>query len=350
MKNGIFTKSYIQGIAATLPKNFLSVKDMSFVSGTVENIEKISEIHEIRVAGHDKTAVDYCADAAETLLEELKVNSDEVDGLVFVTSHPDYKMPGSGYVVHERLGLSRKCIVMDLQQACSGYVNGLFQASLLVESGYCKKVLLCVGDTPTKSIHEQDKSLRTIMGDAGTATLVSLSDAPVSSAFAFINQGAGLKSLYIPAGGSRMPSEKGVTDVEKTDDQGNTRTLENMYMNGLDVMCFAMEAGPKTINEVLRVIGWHKDEVELFAFHQANKFIVESLGKRLRVPRDKIIIQMENCGNTGCASIPLALCQENSQRVISASRMLLCGFGSGLSCAAVALSMEKTVICKMRLI
>lgn len=338
----VFTHPHIKGISATLPKNRLHLKELHFDGKAANDIIAMTGIEEIRTADSDRTASDYCIDAARYLLHETGVSAETIDGIVFVSVHSDYRMPGSGYIVQERLGIPKTAIIMDLHQACSGYVGGLFQAFLLVQSSYCKNVLLCVGDTPTKSIHPKDKSLRMVMGDAGTATLVT-KESYRESAFSFFNDGTGVQSLYIPAGGSRLPHQAGCTDIEEQDGDGNIRTKENMYMDGLSVMLFLLNSAPDIIMDALSIVNWHKEQIDIFAFHQANALILKTLSKRMHIPPDKVVNFLQFCGNTGSASIPLALCGARSATISAIwDKTVLCGFGSGLSCVAAVLSLKDT--------
>ncbi len=338
----IFTSPHIKGISATLPQDRLRLRELRFEGKVVEDVIAMTGIEEIRVADSNRTASDYCIDAARCLMHETDTSAETIDGIVFVSVHTDYRMPGSGYIVQEQLNIPHMAVIIDLNQACSGYVGGLFQAFLLVQSGYCRNVLLCVGDTPTKSIHPKDKSLKMVMGDAGTATLVT-KGAHLESAFSFFNDGAGMRSLYIPAGGSRIPHQTGRTDREERDDQGNVRTKENMYMDGLAVMLFLLNAAPDIITDAMQLLDWKKEQVDVFAFHQANALILKTLGKRMHLQPDKVVNFLRFCGNTGSASIPLALCGTNSANMSPIwDKAVLCGFGSGLSCVAAALSLKDT--------
>ena len=287
MNNKIFTIPVIRGISAVIPKERIALVDLAanfnMNEVSLKNIINLSGIREIRQTAPDETISDLCVCAAKHLLDELNFDKSQIDAVVFVTPCPDYIQPGPAYLVHNQLNLSPNCLVFDFNHACVGYVNAMFQAFLMIQSGYCKNVLLCSGDTPTKSIHPKDKSLRMVQGDAGSATLISTGENS-QSAFDFYVDSTNYKALYIPAGGSRMPHKVGVTDVEIEDEQGNIRTLENAYMNGLDVMAFAVGAVPKSVKKVLSLIDWNKDDVGIFAFHQANKFMVDFIGKKLRVP------------------------------------------------------------------
>ena len=249
MDDKIFTKPVIHGISITVPKERVILKDEPFEH--TEEIIKTTGIHEVRRAPKDKTVVDYSLNAAENLFKALDFEKAQIDGIVFSTPISDYLTPGNGYVVQKILNLSKRCVIVDINQACAGWVNGLFQAFMLVQSGYCKNVLLCAGDTASL-IHPKDKSMRMLLGDAGTATIVSAGES--KSAFSFYNDGGVFEALYIPAGGKRMPHKAGVTDIESVDENGNVRTLENSHMDGLEVFAFTMAAVPKVVKNLFSII------------------------------------------------------------------------------------------------
>lgn len=346
MKDKIFTVPFIRGISVSVPKERVDLAELDFDSAAMEKTINTTGVRKIRQSPKDKTISDYCIDAAENLFAEINFDKSEIDGIVFVTYTDDYISPGSGYIVQDRLNFSDTCIVVDVKQACAGFVHGLFQAFLLVESGYCKNVLVCVGDTLTKIISPKSKSERMIFGDAGSVALVSGDEDSGTSAFSFFNSGKNFNALYVPAGGFRMPSQAGVTDKESVDENGNIRTLENLYMNGLEVMTFVVYAAPRAVKNVLAMTNHAKENVDAFVFHQANKTIVKSLGRILKLPPEKVPIHLEEYGNTAASSIPLTLCLEKISGK-NFGNVVLCGYGNGLTCGAVSLSLKRTHVCKL---
>lgn len=341
MENKIFDIPFVRGVATVLPKNRMSVRDLKFDNSNVEEIIKVTGIDTVYQSSEGETLTDYCISAAEHLIAELNFDKSQIDGVVFSTLLGDYISPGSGYVVHGKLDLSERCLVVDINQACAGFVYGLFQAYMMIECGYCKNVLVCAGDAPSQTMHPKDKSLRTIMSDAGAAAIVSISKEKSPSAFSFFNEGQSLKALYIPAGGKRMPRKAGVTDVETTDKEGNVRTLEHPHMDGLEVTSFAIRAVPKTLNETLGVLNLTKDDIDVFALHQANELMLNALGKRLKVPAEKVPLSLKEYGNTACASVPITLCSESAKGK-KFDKVFMCGFGNGLACAAATMSLKDT--------
>ena len=186
MKNKIFTSPVIRGVSVTVPKERLSIKNLNFDGVNLDEVTKITGVEEVRRAPKNMTVTDYAINAAENLFSTLNFDKNEIDGIIFETPISDYLTPGNGYVIQERLNLKKNCVIVDINQACAGFVNGLFQASLLIQSGYCKNILLCAGDTAA-TVHPKDKSMQTLMGDAAAVAIISAGES--ESAFSFYNDG-----------------------------------------------------------------------------------------------------------------------------------------------------------------
>ncbi|MDM8517560.1 3-oxoacyl-[acyl-carrier-protein] synthase III C-terminal domain-containing protein, partial [Desulfobacterales bacterium HSG16] len=247
--------------------------------------------------------------------------------------------------LQHRLGLSKNIVSFDLGIGCPGYIYGLYQAALLVSSGSCDAVLVCAGDVITRYVNPLDKSNRTVLGDAGSATIVEKGKG--NMAFSFTTDGAGSQHLIIPSGGARYPVDENSEMVSAKED-GNMRSDEDIFMHGMEIMNFSIREVPRAIDTVLAEKGWKKSDVTLFGFHQANKFMLDYLRKIIKVPAESVPVAMGETGNTGPASIPLmlALEHEHLSEENRLNKAVLCGFGVGLSCAAVALDLSETKIKK----
>lgn len=344
MENKIFTVPFIRGISVVVPTKHVAIKDLPFPDVNLDDVIKLTGIHEIRESFGIESQTDYCVNAAEKLFAELNFDKSQIDGVIFATPCGDYISPGAAYIMQSRLKLSKRCIVLDDNQACAGFVHATYMASLFIQSGYCKNVLICAGETTSKGCNPLDKSMRVLMGDAGAVAIVSASDKDIESSFGFYNDGGIFKSLYTPAGGKKIPWKHGITDVEEKDEHGNIRTLRDAHMDGLEVMAFAISAVPNAVKDALKAINWKKEEVNLFALHQANQTLLNALTKRLRIPAEKVPIKLKNYGNTAGASIPLLLnlLAENHKASGDWSKVVMCGFGNGMSCAAAALNLNDT--------
>ncbi|MGN0860386.1 MAG: 3-oxoacyl-ACP synthase III family protein [Candidatus Spyradosoma sp.] len=339
MAQAILNDLSIEGISAYLPETRFELRNLAGIYGRdeTEKIIRATEIERVRVAAPGETAADMCFAAASFLLERTGTSAENVDGIIFVSQTPDVLMPETSYFLQSKLGLGRTTLCRDIRLGCSGYVHGLFQAGLWVSCGACRRVLLLAGDTSTRIVNPRDRALRMIFGDAGTATLVTSGTGKI--AFDFGSDGYEAKQLFVPAGGFRQPvSEK--TKILETDEDGNARTQEDLFMNGMEVFRFALTRVPASIRTALELAGWKKDDVSVFAFHQGNGFVTKTLRKVLRLRDELAPSCVRETGNTGPASVPLLLSglfgSENGLPSPKLVHALLCGFGAGLSWASAA--------------
>lgn len=331
----------IRAVAAWLPKNILEMKSLISKYGdtSVNNIVQTTGITEVRIADKTMTSADMCQEAAETMIEAEGVDKNDIDGLVFVSQTPDFILPSTSTCLQYRIGLSKETVCQDIRYGCSGYIYGLFQAALWISSGACQNVLVLSGDTNSRIVNENDRSLRMVMGDAGTATLLSKGNGKMG--YHIQSDGSGAEKLIIPAGGFRTPCSD-QTKVLQWDEDKNGRTLEDMYMDGMAIFGFAINQVPRNVRTLLEFVGWDKDEVGLYALHQANKFMVNFIGKKLKVPAEKVPVNADKYGNTGPATIPLLLSDICNERNFDLSKVVLSGFGVGLSWGSITCDLSNT--------
>lgn len=288
------------------------------------------------VSARDECASDLAVAAANKLFESGVCASEEIDFLVLVTQMPDYFMPTSACLVQNRLGLRTTCGAIDINLGCSGFIYGLAVAKSLVEAAVASTVLLITSDTYTKWINPKDRSTRTLFGDGAAATLVSgvESESDLIGPFVLGSDGRGVKDIVVPAGGFRRPVTP-ETSIPREDETGSWRSEENLFMNGGEVLAFTIRTVPPVIDELLRKSGLTLDDVELVIPHQANKFMLERLRAKLKVPSEKYWIDMKESGNTVSATIPIAIeSARNQGRLKSGHRVLVAGFGVGYSWGA----------------
>ena len=342
-----FNNIEIRAIYSTVPQKKLVFKELDNLFGQheIEKVTKVTGIRSVRIANSKTTASDLCAFSATKLLKELNICSSQIDGLIFVSQTRDYQLPQTSNVLQHRLDLPKSTVCFDLPLGCSGYVNGLLQASLLIKAG-CENVLVLAGDTTSKLINDKDRANRLVFGDAGSATLVSKGKSEIG--FAIYNDGSGYNDLIIPAGGYRLPISD-ETKINHKDQDGNFRSEENLYMNGMNVFNFAISKVPKLIKEIVQQSPYENlDKVDGFYLHQANKFMVDYLRKKLKLSQEKVPIEVDGYGNTGPSSIPLllTLLNEREYNLANKKKSVLSGFGVGLSWAACYVNLENTKIIK----
>lgn len=336
MKTNFFDIA-INGIATALPKNKLELASLGklFGDNEVKRIMASTGIQSVRVA-EDVNTSDLCEAAARNLFAQCNVAVDSIDAIVFVSQTPDAIMPATSAMLQHRLGISINAMAFDISYGCSGYIYGLYQAALLILAGGCQRVLLCAGDVITPLLHPNDRQVRMVFGDAGSATLIEKG----SDHFSFVlkTDGSGAKHLTT----AKLKSHKHVVNAGINNDMH----AGYLYMNGAEIMEFALREVPPCINELLDMKGWQVNEVGAFVLHQANQFMLNYLRKKMQLDKQAVPIAVENTGNTGPASIPLALSltKDRLKEEGRLNKVVMCGFGVGLSWGATGVDLSNTKI------
>lgn len=305
----------------------------------IERIRKALGLDERRVAPAGVTALDLCETAARAALTGRDIR--EVDAVVFVTQSPDHSQPCNAAILHGRLGLAKTAGAFDVNLGCSGYVYGLQLAWSLFQGSDVRSVLLCAGDTLSRVVNPRDRATAPLFGDAGTATLLARDDSAAPAHFDLNTDGSGWNRLCVPAGGSRTPASP-ETKVETADADGNFRCAENLVMDGSEVFNFTLREVPPLVSGIRARAGWEVADTDALVLHQANRFIVNHLARVTGFPVAKV--PSEVCGkfgNQSCASIPFTLCHALGARLTARDaaplKLILCGFGVGLSWGAAAI-------------
>lgn len=333
----------IVGVTTHLPSRVLTNDELGalYPTWSAEKILEKTGISERRIAADDETALDLGCAAAEKLLAQGIIARDDVDFLLFCTQAPDYFLPTSACIMQDRLGLPKSIGALDFNLGCSGYVYGLAVANGLIASGVCRNVLLVTADTYSKVIHPLDKSVRTLFGDGAAATLVSRVDEGPGCVgpFVFGTDGAGADRLIVKAGGFRLrPSAE--TGREIADSTGNVRSDDHLFMDGGAVLTFTLREVPRVYRETLALAGCTIDDLDGVVLHQANKFMLDALQKKIGVPDEKFPRAVRTIGNTVSSTIPFVLAGlTDGAQLKRGSRLMLIGFGVGLSWAATIIEL-----------
>ena len=331
----------IRAIEYHLPDRVLRNEDLAseFGDWTASKIGDKIGIDSRHIAADGECSSDLAFAAASKLFATGTWKPADVDYLLLCTQSPDYLLPTTACLLQERLGLSTEVGALDFNLGCSGYVYGLGLAHGLIATHQASNVLLITAETYSKFINPKDRSVRTLFGDAASATVIS--SAPNSAAgigpMVFGTDGSGAANLIVPAGGMRNPRslESGLA-LEA--EHGNFRSLENLYMNGPEIFAFSLRVVPEVIERLLTKAGTTLDAVDYFVFHQANEFMLQHLRRKLGIASDKFCIAVRDCGNTVSSTIPIALRQAcDSGRLRSGMQVMLVGFGVGYSWGAALL-------------
>ena len=301
----------------------------------LERTAKTIGLRERRVAIAGITALDLCADATMRLLSEMGLDATSIDAVIFVTQTPDHSQPNNASLLHGRLGLSKSAPAYDLSMGCSGWVTGLHQAALLCAHGGAARVLLCAGDTLSRLTNPGDRSTDPLFGDAGSATIVEKTGHSTPLHFVLGADGAGAEAIRVQQGGARQPAG---ALTERTDAEGNRTHDANLVMNGADVFSFTLREVPGAIQSVMRHAGYVPATTDALVLHQANRFILSTLAKKVGIAEAKTpMAAFEKYGNQSSASIPCALIDGLADRLEAGPLKIAgCGFGVGLSWGAFA--------------
>lgn len=325
--------SIIKHIEYYLPENIVSNIDLAneFRRWEPEKIEKKIGIKERHVVKKNETASDLGFQAAEKVL--AKYDRNKIDTLIFCTQSPDYFLPATACVLQEKLKLSTNIGAFDFNQGCSGFIYGLAMAKSFICSKISKSILLITAETYTKHINEKDLANRTIFGDGAAAIIIEENDSESIFEFILGTDGRGYNNLIVCNGGFRASYVE--SPEIHTNQAGDIFTDNNLFMNGPEIFNFTIDAVPVAVNNCLLKNNMSIDEVDYFIFHQANKFMIEYLRKKISIPETKFYSNMLYTGNTVSSTIPIALKDSLEMNFIKkGNKVLLCGFGVGYSWGA----------------
>lgn len=290
-------------------------------------IEEKTGIQSRYIAAPNETAADLAVCACEKLFGEHGVDRESIDFVLLCTQTPDYPLPTTACLLQTRLGLKSNCGAIDFNLGCSGFVYGLALAEGLVQTGAAKRILLVTAETYSKYIDDQDRSLRTIFGDAAAATLITASERRSLEAFQFGTDGSGADTLLVSDGGARV-SEDAIKPRHRK------RWKSRLYMDGPSLMSFTVVAVPKLIEEILELAKLSIADIDLFLLHQATHKMLAQMQARLAVGNDRLPIRLASCGNTVSSTLPILISQLRADGRIRAGKPnLLVGFGVGWSWA-----------------
>lgn len=323
--------AYIKAISYYLPEKVLTNEELvkEFPEWSVDKVAQKVGVNLRHLAAENETAGDIAEKAARKLFEEYAIDPKSIDFLMLCTQSPDYFLPSTACVLQDKLDIPTTAGAFDYNLGCSGCIYGLAMAKGLIAGGIAKNVLLLTAETYNKYIHPSDKSNRSIFGDGAAACLISTEGIAEIGEFSLGTDGSGVNDLIVKTGASRQKSETGKF-VE--DDEGHIWFDDYLYMNGGAIFNFTLDAVPAMMNVVLAKNKLEKEEISYYVFHQANKFMLNTIRKVCSLPKDKFYINLSETGNTVSSTILIGLkdCMDN-QIIKSGDRVLISGFGVGLS-------------------
>ena len=320
----------IIGVGGYVPSTAVSNEELARRVDTSHDwIVNHTGIRERRLAAPDEAPSDMGCAAARRCLSDAGVEPSAVDLIVVACATPDQSQPAVACMIQEKLGVAeRQCPAFDVNSVCAGFVFALnvAQSMMIANPGQYRHALVIGADAFSKILNWEDRRTCIFFGDGAGAVLLAQTGVDERRMhFALGSDGRGQHCIEVPAGGTRQPVDADVLD----------KRLNKFFMQGPKVWDFAIETVPRVIRGLLAEHGLSPAEVDLLILHQSNLRMIEAIMKSLEMPPDRTVTTLETYGNTAAASIPLTLQKASEQgRLRRGSRVVLCGFGGGLSWGA----------------
>ncbi len=322
----------IAGVSTCVPARAIDNldEDVRWPQDVVRKVVELCGVRRRHVVLPGQTATDLCVDAAERLLAQLQWPRESIDAVLLVTQSPDHFLPSSACVAQHRLGLSTDCAAFDIGLGCSGYPYGLYLASSMVRGGGHRRVLLLHGDTPSLFVDPADHATVLLFGDAGSATALEVDEGDRRSHFVMHTDGAGHGRLIVRGGAfrDRRPA--------------NPRHLA-LEMDGEAIFNFALKRVPELLHEALALAACRTDEIDHYVFHQSNAFAIRHVARKCGLAEDRVPISIADTANCAGVSVPVTMTRCVQVPVGRASRLMLLGYGTGLSWAAAVVTLDAKV-------
>ncbi|EAH5177822.1 beta-ketoacyl-ACP synthase III [Campylobacter lari] len=335
-----FNNANIAGISVCVPKTCIKIDDclkdvFKNDEKLLKRMKKISGLEQRFIADEKTSVVDLAYEASLNLFKMLKFDKNDLDMIIFITQTPDFFMPSCANYLHKRLNLKPNTIAFDVNQACAGYIYGLFFSFNFLENQLAKNILLICGDTLSKTINPQNPNLAPIFGDGVSATLIK--NEKNTSFFELFSDGKGYDRLIIP-NKAFAKLDKNKTNNEEIFKIDEYRNLENLYMDGAEIFNQALNLESQSVKNMLEICGKNEDEIDYFLFHQSNKFLVDSIINELNLNTQKTPnFLMSKYANLSACSIPALLCEMNKNDF----KAILSAFGAGYAYGSAYINFDK---------
>jgi len=282
----------------------------------VDRIKQKTGINNRYISGSDETVIDISIKAANKIFK--KFSKKKIDFLILVTQTSPYRIPTSACILQDKLKLKKNIIAFDMNLGCSGFLYALRMATSLIESKAVNNGLIICADTYTKYISKNNTACRPIFSDAAAAVLITKSIKNKIGPFELGTDGSGADALELPM---------------------NTNEI---VMNGAKVLTFAMDVVPNNVNMLLKKIKIDRNKIDKFIFHQASKYILDNINRRLSIKKEETFENYSKVGNTISASIPIALKDASiKKKILNNNLIIIAGYGVGLSWGSALLKWNK---------
>ena len=323
--------AFIKAINYYLPEKVVTNEELlkEFPEWSVDKVAAKVGVDSRHVAGENETAGDLAEKAARKLFEEHNIDPKSIDFLLLCTQSSDHFLPSTACILQDRLGIPTTAGAFDYNLGCSGCVYGMAVAKGLIAGGIAKNVLLLTAETYNKYLHPSDKSNRSIFGDAAAACLISTEGIAEIGEMSLGTDGSGAKHLIVETGAAR---HKAATGKQTTDDDGHIRRDDYLYMDGSAIFNFTLDAVPAMMKDILAKNEMVKENIDYYVFHQANKFMLNTIRKVCVLPKDKFYVNLNETGNTVSSTVMIGLKQcLDAGTITPGMKVMVAGFGVGLS-------------------
>ncbi len=317
--------SQIRGTGSYLPEKLLKNTDIEkMVDTTADWIFERTGIQARHIAAPHEATSDIAATAAKKALEMANMEASEIDMIIMATISPDHLMPNTACLVQEKIG-AKNCMGFDLSAACSGFVYGLSIADQFIRTGVHKNILVMGAEVLSRMINYEDRSTCILFGDGGGAAILSRADeGSESKIYSHHGHGEGKYGdlLMMPAGGSRIPINQKAIDEKR----------QFVTMKGRDIFKQAVRTMSECCAEALNFNDLPATEIDWLIPHQANLRIINAVARHFEFPKEKVVVEIEDVGNTSAGTVPIALDRAvRDGRIQRGQNVLLAAFGGGLT-------------------
>ena len=347
-----FKNKRISGIISILPKNKVyfknEIKNYNFSKNQTLKLAKIMGYSSRRIVKNKTSVSDLCIYGLKHLFKKKLLDKNSIDALILVTQTPDYFLPPTSNVISGKLNLNSDVICMDINQGCAGYEIGLIQSFLLLDQKNISKVIVLNADVLSKKVSIKDRNSRPIIGDGATITVVEKSNKKEKINAYVKMDGKKHNSLIIPAGAFKNISNIKTKKIKK-DKFGNERSAEHLLMKGDDIFNFVIDKVPQMLSDICKDLKIKKNYFDYYFLHQPNKFILERLANKIGVDVSKMPNNIvENFGNGSGITVPLNICFNLNKKAKNSSyKVILGGFGVGLTWSMISCNLNKLSFCKI---
>jgi 3-oxoacyl-[acyl-carrier-protein] synthase-3 len=347
-----FKNKKITGVLSVLPENEIrfseEIGNYNFTEKQSVKLGKIMGYGTQRIVDNNTCVSDLCVFGMNYLFDNNLLDKESIGALVLCTQSPDYFLPATSNVISGKIGLSQDVISMDINQGCAGFEVGLMQAFMLLDTGSIDKVVLLNADVLSKKISIKDRNSRPLVGDGATITIVENSTDNQQIDMFIKMDGSSALSLQIPAGGFKLPSSEKTRELVE-DVSGNFRSLDHLVMEGDAVFNFVQTKVPQMMQNMFDTLKIDKTYFDYYLFHQPNKFMLEKLAQKMKIPYSQMPNNIsQKYGNGSSITVPLNICENIGENALSNSyEVCFGGFGVGLTWSIIKWKLEKLDFCKI---